>query len=268
MNRTKFWTRWALFFLLSVALHAQTLGEATREVTDLSQTLIEQRLPDVDSWGEQTALDDLRGVHEASAALSVALEGSEADAVRTQQQALVTAARRLKTSQSLLPNPAQAVPTLDDLQTRILAIDDRLTQLRLRFAEKATQKAGPMADLSLAPNEEAFTSYENPQELLIDVRDARRLAASLESGRFPRQGIGFGQPNNLDSLQVRRLVLAGWDLQRALEGQYSDISQVQPKWDKFQTEYNRLGYPGSNTVTRQLDRVMTRLAAFFSEVSE
>jgi hypothetical protein len=253
--------------LLPTALSAQTLGQATMEVRDRTEALISQRLPQVDSWGEQTALDDLRLVHQSSAALYEALAGTDATAVKTYQQNLATAARRLKTSHSLLPDAAADAATVAELDSQVAAIDARLTELRLRFGQKATLTPGPLAGESLSPSDPAFDLYINPQALLIDVRDARRLASSLQVGHYPGYGFGFGQPNNLDSLQVRRLVLKAWALENALQGQYSDISEVMDEWVDFRREYDRLGYPGSNQVVRQLDRVMDRLSAFFGDVA-
>lgn len=244
---------------------AQTLGQATLEVRDRSEALIARLMPQAQSWGQQTAVDDLRLVHQSAAALLEALNGNDANAVKDFQLQLESAARRLRTSHSLLPEPDAA--TVADLVQRVAAIDARLTSLRLRFGGKAALTPGPLADQSLATSDPAFALYENPQALLIDVRDARRLASELEVAHFPGYGFGFMQPNNLDSLQVRRLVLAGWELQRALEGQFTDVSQVLDEWEQFRHEYDRMGYPGSNQVVRQLERVVDRLTLFFDDVA-
>jgi hypothetical protein len=252
--------------LFCVPVGAETLGQATQEVRDRCEAMIAQRLPQVDSWGQQTALDDLRGVHQSAAALLEAMSGNDARAVKEFQLGLSSAARRLRASQSLLPEAAAGAPDIAELETRVAAIDERLTELRLRFGEKASLTPGPLAEQSLAPEHSAFQLYENPQALLIDVRDARNLASQLDFAHFPGYGFGFMQPNNLDPLQVRRLVLAGWALERSLEGQFSDISEALDEWVKFRREYDRLGYPGSNQVVRQLDRVMERLTQFFTAV--
>lgn len=256
-----------LAFSPVLAAGAQTLGEATGQVRDRSEAMIAQRLPQADTWGEQTALEDLRGLHQSAAALYEALAGSDADAVRNFQQQLSTAARRLNTSQSLLPDAAAESASVAELLAEVEAIDQRLTDLRLRFGQKASTTPGPLASEPLADDDPAFDLYSNPQALLIDVRDARQLASQLDVAHYPGYGFGFMQPNNLDSLQVRRLVLAGWDLQRALEGNYSDINDVRDEWVRFRREYDRLGYPGSSSVVRRLDRVMERLTLFFDGVA-
>lgn len=256
-----------LLALLPVAVSAQTLGEATQEVRDRAQALISARQAQATSWGQQTALDDLRLVHDSSVALLEALSGTDAAVVKTFQLNLASAGRRLKASQSLLPDAAADADTVAQLESEIDAIDARLTELRLRFDQKATLTPGPLAAESLSAADPTFEIYTNPQALMIDVRDARRLASSLQGGRYPVWGVGFGQPNNLDSLQVRRLVLAAWNLENALQARYTDISEVSDEWVAFRREYDRLGYPGSSQVVRQLERVVNRLTLFFDGVS-
>lgn len=253
--------------LLPVGAWAQTLGEATQEVRDRSEALIAQRLPQVDTWGEQVAVDDLRLVQESSAALLAALAGNDATAVKTFQQNLATAGRRIKTSQTLLPDPSADAATVAELESRIAAIDTRLTELRLRFDNKATLTTGPMTGIALSSDDQAFDIYGNANLLLIDVRDARRLCEMLSGAGYPNLGVGFGQPNNLDSLQLRRLVLDAYALENALQGGFGDITEVLPLWYKFRQEYDRLGYAGQNNVTRQLERVMDRLGLFFNDVA-
>jgi hypothetical protein len=253
--------------LLTTGGWAQSLGQAAQQVRDSAENLLTPRISQADTWGEQTAVEDLRQLHQSAAALFEALNGDDALAIKNFQQSLSSAARRLKTSQELLPDAAAAAPTVASLEEQVAAIDARLTDLRLRFDEKASVTPGALANLPMAPGEDAFAIYDNPQALLIDVRDARHLAEELAGSHYPSLGVGFNQPNNLDSLQLRRLVLAGWDLQRALEGQFGDISNVMDEWIAFRREYDRMGYPGSNEVTRQLDRVMTRLTAFFDRVA-
>jgi hypothetical protein len=256
-----------LIACLPAAASAETLGQATQEVRDRAEALIGQRLPEADSWGEQTAIEDLRLVHQNAAALLEALSGTDAMAVRTFQQELSSSGRRLKASAPLLPAAPADAATVEELETRIAAIDARLTELRLRFDQKATLTPGPLAGENLSADDPTFEIYSNPQTLLIDVRDARRLVSSLEVAHFPGYGFGFGQPNNLDSVQVRRMILAAWDLERSLESQFGDISEVLDEWVTFRREYDRMGYPGSNQVVRQLERVMDRLTLFFDGVA-
>ena len=249
-----------LLFLFTIGVSAQTLGEATEQVRSRVESMISAHPPQNISWGEQTALDDLRQVQQAATSLLEALNGNDAEAVKQPQQQLTSAARRLKASSSLLPETAERS---DELLDQVMSIDAKLSELRLRFGQKASLTPTPLFEQPLETHDSAFALYENPQALLIDIRDARRLASQLEVGGYRDWTFGYGQPNNLDALQVRRLVLAARDLERALESNFSDISEVQAPWEKLRKEYDRLGYPGNTLVTRQLDKVMQRLTAFF-----
>lgn len=257
-----------LLFAMTSPLLAQTLGETTLEVRDRSGALLSsQSAPGAGSWGQQQAADDLRLLNQSAASLLEALDGNDANAIKPIQTELSSAARRLQTSSSLLPEGGTEKAQVAELLADVDAIDQRLTDLRLRFDQKATITPGPLADEPLSKDDPAFDLYLNPQALLIDIRDARNLVSRLQTGRFPSYGIGFNQPNNVDELQVRRLVLAAWALENRLLGDYGDITEALPEWHKFRREYDRLGYPGSNEVVRQLERVVTRLTAFFDGVS-
>jgi hypothetical protein len=261
------WLPGLFWLLLAVPLWAQTLGEATRQVHDRSEALLRQLQPQAGSWGQQTAVDDLRLLAQTSGALLEALAGHDAKAVKELQLQLSRAASRLRTSRALLPEASAEATELAALDQQVSAIEARLTELRVRFDEKAALTPTPLGEQPLSAEDPAFQLYDNPHTLLIDVRDARRLASELPVGRYPNYGFGLAQPNNLDSLQVRRLVLAAWNLQRALESQFSDISEVLDEWEKFRWEYDRLGYPGSSQVVRQLERVVDRLTIFFDQVA-
>ncbi len=257
-----------LLFAMTSPLLAQTLGTTALEVRDSSAAMLSTRAGSASaSWGEQQALDDLRQLHQSSAALLEALSGNDASAVKPLQTELSSSARRLQASHSLLPDAGKDTAAVDELLADVAALDQRLTDLRLRFDQKAAMTPGPLADEPLADDDPAFDLYTNPQALLIDIRDLRRLVSRLQAGRNPAFGIGFNQPNNIDELQVRRLVLAAWDLENRLLRDYSDITETLPEWQKFRREYDRMGYPGTNEVVRQLERVVQRLTAFYDGVS-
>ncbi len=249
--------------LLTGALHAQTLGTTVQEISDTSAAIIAQRQPQADSWGQQTALEDLLLLQRSATVLLEKLQDSDAQNVTVAQRELTAYASRVKSSSLLLPESPADSAAIEALLDQVQAVDARLTELRTRFAQRASRVAGSLADEEIASNEQGLSLYENPHALLIDIRDARQLAASLETGRLPQLGFGLAQPNNLDSLQVRRFIQAGWALQRSAEGSFQDISELMPQWQKFRFEYDRLGYPGSSSVTRQLERVMHRLETFF-----
>lgn len=256
-----------LILLLSATPSAgQTLGQALDEVRAGSQALLSSQQKPEASWGETAALEDLRGLRQAATDLLEAAAGHDAAALKAPQQQLTLAARRVATTATLLPEAESSGPAVAELQRQIAAIDAKLSELRLRFSEKASRTPGPVLEQPLQL-EERFRLYENPQALLIDVRDARRLASQLQVGGHREWAFGYGQPNNLDALQVRRLILAARDLERGLEGSWEDISQVQGLWTDFHRQYDRLGYPGSTSVTRQLERVMERLSNFFEPSS-
>ena len=250
-----------LWLLFAGALHAQTLGDTVQQIRDQSQAVLSRNSAE-STWGEQTVAADLQTLQQSAAGLLQYLEGNDAKDVLPAQRDLSLAASRVRVSSSLLPETEK--PLIEELLELTQAVDARLTQLRSRFAQKASRVPGRLADQPLRADEPAFELYENPRALLIDVRDARQLASSLQVGRNPRWGFELNQPNNLDALQVQRLIQAAWALQRGLEGNFSDLSDVAPLWEKFQQEYDRLGYPGSNSVTRQLERVMQRLGDFFA----
>lgn len=254
------------WLLLSISLPAQTLGETVQRIHDESANIIAQRETQADSWGEKTALEDLQTLKQSAQALQQSLEGHDAKAVLPLQRELTSAASRVRASSPLLPEAPSDAARLEEVLTLSQAVDQRLSHLRLRFAQKASRVPGKLADQPLRAEDLAL--YENPKTLLIDVRDACQLATSLQTGRFPPLGFGLAQPNNLDPVQVQRFIQAGWALQRSLEGNFQDISQIYPLWEKFRFEYDRLGYAGSSNVTRQLERVMRRLGTFFDATAQ
>lgn len=253
------------WLLLSGVLHAQTLGEAVQQVRDSSAVLITKRQLQAETWGQKTAIEDLESLQKSAEVLLESLQSRDARSLVEAQRDFSSQASRVRSSSPLLPDAPSDTEAVQELLGQVRAVDNRLTEIRTRFAEKASRVPQSLGDEPLQSDSQAFELYENPQALLIDIRDARQLAASLETGRLPQFGFGLAQPNNLDSLQVRRFIQAGWALQRAAEGNFGDISELTPQWEKFRFEYDRLGYPGSTQVTRQLERVMDRLTAFFKE---
>ena len=250
-------------FVCSAHLQAQTLGDSLESVEQRTQELV-SRYSSAHSWGEQTALDDLKRFLAETQRLSAALSGEDAAQVEPLQRGFSSAMRRVKTSSVMLPSSERTV--VESMVAEASQIDQRLTELRLRFGSKASLVNGPLTGVSLQADESLESTYLNLQHLLIDVRDAVRLASTLGNDRFPNNGgIGFGIPNNLEPLQVRRFVLAGWELERQLSVQISDVSQTYPAWERFEQEYNRLGHPGSGANIRQLERVMARLATFYNK---
>lgn len=245
-------------------LEGWTLGQATAHIQQQAGATLAAL--DAQTWGEQAAREDLQMVEQRATALLQALEGRDARAVKEQQAELASAGRRLQASRVMLPPEFLQGPSWADLEQALTLVDRRLTQLRSRFDQRAAWTPGPLAEQPLEGRDAAFEIYPNPHLLLVDVRDLRLLSASLEATHFPGYGFGFMQPNNLDPLEVRRLTLAAWDLQRALESQYQDISELLDKWQKYRRLYDRLGYPGSNEVVRQLERVVERLTLFFDGV--
>ncbi len=110
-------------------------------------------------------------------------------------------------------------------------------------------------------------SYDNPAQLLVDVRDLGRWVQNIQVGRFPAYGLlGSLSPNNLDPLQVRRFTEAIFDLERRLAGRYEDVQESLPAWRKVRREYDRLGYLPPGVTQRQLERLMARLDAFYGNL--
>lgn len=251
-----------LLLICSGGASATTLGEATSEVIERSGSLIVELEKEPSTWGIETALKDLQRLNQSARALERALDGQDAAELKQQQSEMSTASRRVETSSALLPDSVRG--SVQELSQKVAAINERLTELRLRFGTRASMTPSALSHVSMEASDQS-AAYDNPAQLLIDVRDIRRLAQQLQSVRYPQLGIGFNSPNNLDSLQVRRFVLATWELERQLSGQYQDIGESLPTWNKVKREYDRLGYAPPSVITRQLERVMQRLDAFYSE---
>lgn len=238
---------------------AETIGEVLKSVEAETQAVLSRQTGE--SWGVQTAADDLQRLLAQSQRLSAAMSSNDAVEVEPLQRGLASAARRAETSSVMLSDSDQQ--QVAGIAEKVGRVDERLTELRLRFGSKASLVPGALNDVGMEGETDGI--YTNIPDLLIDVRDAVRLASTLRSSN-PPFNFGFNNttPNNLDALQVRRVVLAGWELERQLSGNVADISQTVPAWERFEREYNRLGYPGSGFNIRQLERVMERLSAFYS----
>jgi hypothetical protein len=240
---------------------AQTLGSTLDSIRSDAQSVASRHL-NAPTWGVQTAADDLNRFVAECGRLSAGLASDDARDVEALQRGFKSAARRVETSSVMLPDADQA--ELDQILDQVALVDQRLTELRLRFGSQANMVYGALDNVSLVTSDDPIGQYANIKELLIDVRCARSLASSLRVGRYPLYGFGFNEPNNLDSLQVRRVVQAAWALERDLSVQIDDVSQSVPAWDRFYREYNRLGYPGTGSNVRQLERVVSRLERFYS----
>lgn len=255
--------RFSLLFLLwgltLSVVHAQTLGSALTSVEHQVQQMLARTSGE--SWGVQTAADDLERLLAQTQRLAEALTLNDARKVEELQRGLSVAARRVKTSSVLLPT--EELSGVEDMLATLEQVDQRLTGLRLRFGSRANLVAGSLSEVGLNQDEPGG-EYTNLEDLLIDVRDARRLAETLGSVRFPRWGFEQRGMHNLDPLQLNRFVRAGWELERQLSGHLDDVSESLPAWDRFQREYDRLGYMGTGSQVRQLERVMERLSRFYS----
>lgn len=242
---------------------AQTLGETLQSISDRSQGLAASQ-QSVDTWGTRTATEDLKELASQASRLLAALSLNDARDVEELESVLRASARRVRTSKVMLPDSVQS--EAEEVIGLAEQVGERLTQLRLRFVGKAAGVNGSLADTSLVPDED--WSYAGLQELLIDVRSARELVGTLGTGtvqQFSLTLTGAG-PNNLDGLQVRRLYLTAWELERQLSGRVDDVRESLGAWKKFQREYKRLAYPGTGSNVRQLERVMARLTAFYAEL--
>ena len=259
-----FFLRISILLFLATAAWGQTLG-STLESVGTEAGSIASRYQSGSSWGERTAVEDLKRLVRVSHQLAAAFSGQDARQVETLQRELMTAARRVGTSSVLLPESEQ--PKIQQLVENVEEVDERLTELRLRFGSKANLVPGSLADVSLESSGEG--TYTNIQDLLIDVRAARELVQSLRVSRTSPFGYGYGfgtgpnGPNAIDPLQLRRTVQASWEFQRTLQGQVADVSESYQAWRKFEREYNRLGYVGSGRVVTRLERVMGRLGHFY-----
>ena len=250
-------------FALLVSAHssAETLGEALQSVERDSEAVASRQQGD--TWGVRTAVDDLRRLIAQSQRLSAALSSPDTRDVKELEDGLISAVRGVRTSMVMLSEADQA--DLGPVLEKAELVNERLTDLRLRFGGKANTIAGDLSGLSLEPDESELP-YDNIQDLLIDVRWTRDLVSSLMPARFPQPGgIGFNQPNNLDPLQVRRVELAIWNLERTLSSNLDDVRQSVPAWDRFKREYDRLFYMGAGRQVRMLEQRVERLDRFYSD---
>ena len=240
---------------------AQTLGSAVTSVEEDAQQVLSRQTEA--TWGQKTAADDLNLLITRAQAISEAMNSDDANSVESLQRDFSSAAQRVKTSSVLLSDSDQQ--QIEKMLQTVDQIDARLTELRLRFGSQASLVPGSLNEVALTPVDPIDGTYLNLEALLIDVRAARMLAARLGNQRFPGYGLNLGGFNNLDPLRLERFVRAGWELERQLSGKVGDVSESYAAWDKFETEYSRLGYMGFGTNVRQLERVMDRLSAFYRE---
>lgn len=252
-----------LFILLVTAVGAETLGEAVEFVAVESQS-VAARITPPETWGQETALADLRSLIKEAHTLTGALSGNDAWNLEERQDQFTMAVRQVRTSQVMLGAAEQR--DLEQVLEKAEQVNDRLKQLRLRFAGMAATVPGSLADTPLTGGSDEIDGYTNIADVLTDVRWARELVASLQAGRFPPYGFGFNTPNNLDPLRVRRTVQAAWALERALTTERVDVARTIPEWNEFYQEYNRLGYPGADSRVRRLERVMERLQKFYGDL--
>ena len=251
----------AFFGLLLVSgVSAETLGEATLEIRQEATKILDRYSTRTPDWGDRTALQDVDGIARAAQNLYEGLGGHDADQITSLQTQLKTKARRAKTSSVLMSSEAQA--QINSLLPKVERVDQRLTALRLRFGGEASVTGVALRDVPVESN--SPETYSNHKELLIDVRAARERVRALRAGRAYSGGLFTdGQPNNLDPLQLQRLINAAWALERRLSASSTDISHSRPAWERFRREYRLMDYPGSNFNVRQLDRIMRRLEGFY-----
>ena len=250
----------ALYFTLTlVAVQAQTIGSALVSVEQSSREVASRQVGE--SWGVQTASEDLSRLLAQAQRLSVALESGDARQVEGVQRDFTSAAQRVETSRVLLD--AEEQRRIEEILATVDQIDERLTGLRLRFGGQANLVPGSLAEVSLKVDSPLDRDYTNIEDLLIDVRDARRLAGSLGRVRFPPYGFNRGGLYFIDPQQLDRFVRAGWALERELSGSSEDISASLSAWSRFEREYQRLGFLGSDSNGKRLERVMQRLGDFY-----
>jgi hypothetical protein len=238
---------------------AQTIGSALASVEQNSREVASRQVGE--SWGTQTATEDLSLLLTQAQRLSQALELGDAAKVEGVQRDFTSAAQRVETSSVLLGAGEQA--KIKEILATVDQIDQRLTGLRLRFGGQANLVPGSLGEVSLTTEVPLDRDYANIEDLLIDVRDARRLAGSLGNVRYPPYGLNRGGLYFIDPQQLDRFVRAGWALERQLAGSTEDISSSSAAWSRFEREYQRLGFMGSGSNGKRLERVMERLGAFY-----
>ena len=250
----------ALYLSLTlVVAQAETIGSALTSVERDSREVVSTLV--ADSWGSQTASEDLSLLLTQVQRLSQALTLDDARKVEEVQRNLTSAAQRVETSSVLLDQTNQL--RVQEILATVDQVALRLTELRLRFGGQASLVPGSLGEVPLSADSPLDRDYANIEDLLIDVRDARRLADSLGNVRYPPYGLNQGSLYFIDPQQLDRFVRAGWALERQLAGSTEDISTSLSAWSRFEREYERLGFLASGSNGKRLERVMERLGAFY-----
>lgn len=246
-----------LICLCSTTAWSVTLGET---VTEMSRSVANLRAQTRgDTWGQRTLLADLDQLAQELKGLDQVLQSSNATELAAQQQRLESALRQVKTSNSMVGLG------LDDVLAQGQAVTQRLRDLRLRFAGRAPTVWGSLSEEPL--EEPAELSYRNPAHLLIEARCVHDTSRQLNNNTYFGRGYFFlGGPQNVDSLQLRELVLAAANLERRLSVRYDDVRQTMPAWERLRVAYRRLGYIRPSSATRQLERSMSRLEQFYASM--
>ncbi len=246
-----------LICLCAGSAWSTTLGETVSEMSRSVSGLRSQTQGD--TWGQRTLLQDLDQLQLELRNLNETLQSSDAADLATQQQRLEVALRQVRTSNAMVGL------NLDDLMVQGEAVDQRLRELRLRFNGHATTVYGSLAQESL--EQPAELNYRNPAHLLIEARCVHDTSRQLNNNTYFGRGFFvLGGPQNVDSLQLRELVLAAANLERRLSVRYDDVRQTAPAWERLRTAYRRLGYIRPSAATRQLERSMARLEQFYSSM--
>ena len=115
----------SILLFLATAAWGQTLGSTLESVGTEAGSIV-SRYQNGSSWGERTAVEDLKRLVTVSHQLSAAFSGQDARQVETLQRELMTAARRVGTSSVLLPESEQ--PKIQELVDSVEEVDERLTE--------------------------------------------------------------------------------------------------------------------------------------------
>lgn len=239
---------------------AQTLLETSQTLNQQATELAAQLDQGQPTWGQGLARQDLEAMAQASQKLAEMLPVRGVDQLGPEIDALASARRGLQTSGSVsgIQNPVAA------LVAQAKALEDQLRDLRARFGGKASPAGEHLASFPLT-GPVAPAVFENPQALLREARNLHDMARRVGNRSLLRYRFGAGQPNNVWPDDWRRLVLAAEAFERQATG-YSNVSQTIPSFERVRNAYRRLGYQPSTPATRELERSMERLEAFYSSI--
>lgn len=261
----------ALLVLLTGAASAMTVQETTDTIRGKLDLVIAEIGQGDETWGEQQALEDLRGLSAAAAALEAYLDEGDPTRLEGLSGEVARLANRARTSSVMLSLSPEGARTLDEALALSFELDGRLRELRNRF-DGRLQPGGETLSHTPLEGQVGPAVYQSPEELLREARSVRMLAQELRTS-WPGWGWGynanwFGR-GYTDPLDVREVLDAAYRFESTVQAPYSDVTQTHPAYERLRRAFYRAGLDFSmndQPAARQLRRAMDRLEAFYGSL--